>query len=90
MDDLLHVLDSQLEHTLAEIRRMEEALEAGELIVAGSKGQDVPNRLLAELRQHRMVLLRLIGVVGPAPEEPGGVDPIDELRQSWIVDRGHP
>jgi len=90
MDDPLAVLDEQLANTLAEIRRMEKALGEGALIVAGSKGQDVPNRLLAELRQHRLVLLRLFGVAGPVPEEPGGADPIDELRQSWIVDRGHP
>jgi len=90
MDDPLAVLDEQLGRTLLEIERMQEALDEGELIVAGSKGQDVPNRLLAELRQHRLVWLRLLGVVGPAPEEPGGADPIDQIRQSWIVDRGHP
>ncbi len=91
MDDPLAVLDEQLAHTLAEIRRMEKALGEGALIVAGSKGQDVPNRLLAELRQHRLVWLRLLGVAGPVPEEGRPpVDPIDELRQSWIVDRGHP
>jgi hypothetical protein len=87
--DPLAVLDEQLANTLAEIRRMEKALGEGALIVAGSKGQDVPNRLLAELRQHRLVWLRLLGVVGPAPEEPGG-DEIDQIRQSWIVERGHP
>jgi hypothetical protein len=89
MDDPLVVLDEQLAHTLAEIGRMEAALGDGELTVSGSKGQPIPNRLLGELRAHRLVLLRLLGVVGPAPGDPP-VDPIDEIRQSWIVERGHP
>jgi hypothetical protein len=87
MDDPLAVLDEQLANTLSEIRRMESALEAGELIVAGSKGQDVPNRLLAELRQHRLVLVRLIGVTADPPVEPSA-DPIDQIRQSWVAQHG--
>ncbi len=34
--------------------------ESGEMVVRGSKGQPVPNPLLAELRQHRAVLNTLI------------------------------
>jgi len=86
MDDPLQALDEQLAHTMREITRMEAALEAGELIVDGSKGQPVPNGLLAELRAHRMAWLRLLGVVGPAPEEPAARDPVDELRRSWAGD----
>jgi len=87
MDDPLAVLDEQLARTLLEIERMQAALDEGALIVAGSKGQDTPNKLLAELRAHRMVLVRLIGIVAEPPTEPGA-DTIDQIRQSWVAQHG--
>ena len=42
------VLAAQAERVLAEITRLQDALDAGDLVVTGSTGQPVPNKLLAE------------------------------------------
>jgi hypothetical protein len=76
------VLAGQVDRTLAEISALEKALDDGELTVTGSTGQPVANRLLGELRAHRLLLLRLLGVF--TPDGAGPVeDELDRLRQEW-------
>ncbi len=76
------VLAGQVEHTLAEIAGLERALDGAELTVTGSTGQPVANRLLGELRAHRVLLLRLLGVF--TPEGAGPVeDELDRIRSEW-------
>ena len=80
-------LEGQVEHTLAEIAGLERALGDGELVVAGSTGQPKGNPLLAELRAHRLLLLRLLGVFtgdGAGPVE----DELDQMRRDWEAGRG--
>ena len=47
-----------------EIVRMEGELADAPVMVAGSKGQDRPNPLFAELRAHRLARARLLGQLG--------------------------
>lgn len=62
-----------LARTLDEIAALEAELAAAPLIVAGSKGQPVPNRLLAEIRAHRGLADKLqISLALPAPGEHTG------------------
>ena len=68
---------------LAEITRLEAELDKGDLVVEGSKGQPVPNRILAELRSHRWLLARLLSDGQPAPPGPPAADAVDALRQQW-------
>ena len=76
------MLAAQVDRTLAEISALEKALDDGPLTVEGSMGQPVANRLLAELRAHRVLLLRLLGVF--TPDGAGPVeDELDRLRQEW-------
>jgi hypothetical protein len=76
------VLSVQADRVLAEIIRLEAELDAGELVVPGSKGQPMPNRLLGELRAHRWLLARLLAD-GPSPAGPPVADAVDQLRQEW-------
>jgi hypothetical protein len=76
------VLAAQAERVLAEIHRLEHELDAGELVVAGSKGQPTPNKLLGELRSHRWLLARLLAD-GPVPSGPPAADAVDQLRREW-------
>ena len=75
------VLAAQVEHTLAEIAGLEGALDGAELTVTGSTGQPVANRLLAELRAHRVLLLRMLGVFTAGA--PGREDELDRIRSEW-------
>jgi hypothetical protein len=75
------VLGEQADRVLAEIGRLEAELDAGDLIVFGSKGQPVPNRLLAELRSHRWLLVRMLA--GSPPAGPPVADAVDALRAEW-------
>jgi phage terminase small subunit len=50
--------------TLDELRRVEDAMRAADVVVAGSKGQPRPNPLLAEARAHRLALRQLLISVG--------------------------
>jgi hypothetical protein len=76
------VLETQAKRVLAEITRLEAELDAGPLVVEGSKGQAVPNKLLGELRSHRWLLARLLAD-GPAPSGPPVADAVDQLRAEW-------
>ena len=76
-----------MEHTLAEIAGLERALGDGDLVVAGSTGQPKGNPLLAELRAHRVLLLRLLGVFTPAGTGPVE-DELDQIRREWEAGRG--
>jgi hypothetical protein len=82
MADRGDVLEVQAERVLAEIERLQQELDAGDLVVFGSKGQPMPNRLLGELRAHRWLLARLLAE-GPAPVGPPVADAVDQLRQEW-------
>jgi hypothetical protein len=76
------VLANQADRVLGEIIRLQDELDAGPLVVEGSKGQPMPNRLLAELRSHRWLLARLLSDY-PAPAGPPAADAVDQLRHEW-------
>lgn len=82
MADREDVLEGQTARVLDEIERLQHELDAGELVVEGSKGQPMPNRLLAELRSHRWLLVRML-TDGPAPAGPPAADAVDALRAQW-------
>lgn len=50
--------------TLDELARIEAALKDAPVVVEGSKGQERPNPLFAEVRAHRLVLKGLLLAVG--------------------------
>jgi hypothetical protein len=76
------VLAAQADRVLAEIGRLEAALDAGPMVVEGSKGQPMPNRLLGELRAHRWLLARLLADGLPSSGPPAA-DAVDQLRREW-------
>jgi hypothetical protein len=76
------VLSAQADRVLAEITRLEAELDAGDLVVLGSRGQQQPNRLLGELRAHRWLLARLLAD-GPALPGAPVADAVDQLRAEW-------
>jgi hypothetical protein len=76
------VLGEQAVRVLAEIVRLEKELDAGPLVVPGSRGQPMPTRLLGELRAHRWLLARLLAE-GSSPAGPPAADAVDALRMSW-------
>lgn len=83
------VLAAQVEHTLAEITGLEKALADAELVVTGSTGQPKGHPVLAELRAHRVLLLRLLGLF--TPEGAGPVeDELDRIRSEWEGSGGLP
>ena len=62
-----------LARTLDEIADLEAELAVAPLIVEGSKGQPMPNRLLGEIRSHRALADKLqISLALPAPGEQTG------------------
>jgi len=62
-----------LARTLDEIADLEAALADAPVIVSGSKGQPMPNRLFAEIRAHRASADKLqISLALPAPGEQTG------------------
>jgi hypothetical protein len=76
------VLQAQVSHTLTEIAELEKALDGAELVVTGSTGQPRAHPVLAELRAHRVLLLRMLGVFtaeGAGPVE----DELDRIRAEW-------
>jgi hypothetical protein len=78
------VLEEQTARVLAEIARLQDELDSGDLVNEGSKGQPVPNRLLAELRSHRWLLVRMLSDgPGYAPAGPPAADAVDQLRAEW-------
>jgi hypothetical protein len=81
------VLAAQAERTLDEIEKLQAELDAGDLVVTGSMGQPVGNKLLGELRQHRLLLLRL---VGGSVADGGGLaeDELDQIRREWESSSG--
>jgi hypothetical protein len=54
--------------TVDELELMGQALRAGTPTVLGSKGQPIPNGLFAELRAHRLLLVKLLDELA-LPEE---------------------
>jgi hypothetical protein len=83
------VLAGQVDHTLAEIAGLESALGGAEMVVTGSTGQPRAHPLLGELRQHRRLLLALLGVF--TPEGAGPVeDELDRIRAEWEGSGGLP
>lgn len=85
MADRESVLEEQTARVLAEITRLQDELDSGDLVTEGSKGQPVPNRLLAELRSHRWLLMRMLsdGPAYPPAAGPPAADAVDALRASW-------
>ena len=82
------VREEQLAHVLEEIGRLEDDLGAGPLTVPGSKGQPMPNRLLAELRAHRWLLLRMLDGAAPGGDTPPAEDVVDRIRAEWEAGGG--
>ena len=76
------VLAEQAKRVLTEISRLQDELDSGDLVVFGSKGQPMPNKLLGELRAHRWLLARLLAE-GPGPAGPPVADAVDQLRAEW-------
>jgi hypothetical protein len=77
------VREKQLARVFGEIGRLESELDSGSLTVEGSKGQPMPNRLLAELRAHRWLLLRMLDGAGPGGDRPPAEDVVDRIRAEW-------
>jgi hypothetical protein len=77
------VREKQLARVLGEIGRLEDGLDSGSLTVPGSKGQPMPNRLLAELRAHRWLLLRMLDGAAPGGDAPPAEDVVDRIRAEW-------
>lgn len=63
-------LVEQMARTLDDLAAMRAALAKGDLVVIGSKGQPVPNGLLAEIRGATALLVRLAAQLG-LPDEDG-------------------
>ncbi len=82
MADRAEVLESQTARVVAEIGRLEAELDAGPLVVEGSRGQPVPTKVLSELRSHRWLLVRMLSD-GPMPAGPPVADAVDQLRAEW-------
>jgi hypothetical protein len=83
MADRESVLSEQTARVLDEITRLQGELDSGDLVVEGSKGQPMPNRLLAELRAHRWLLVRMLSDGPGAPAGPPAADAVDALRAEW-------
>jgi hypothetical protein len=81
MIDARALLEEQVAATVGELDTLRAALAAGELSQKGSRGQQVPNRLLGEVRGHRLVLVKLLGAL-EGHQVPEG-DGLDDLRASW-------
>jgi hypothetical protein len=81
MIDARALLEEQVAATVAELDTLAARLADGELSQKGSRGQSVPNRLLGEVRGHRLVLVKLLGAL-EGRREPEG-DGLDDLRASW-------
>lgn len=79
----MSVLADQADRVLAEIQRLEKELDSGDLVVFGSRGQPVPNKLLGELRAHRWLLARLLAGGDPLVPGPVVADAVDALRAEW-------
>jgi hypothetical protein len=81
MIDARALLEEQVAATVGELDTLAAALAAGELSQKGSRGQQVPNRLLGEVRGHRLVLVKLLAALEGRQESAG--DGLDDLRRSW-------
>jgi hypothetical protein len=60
--------------TLDELGRLEAALRSAPTVIPGSKGQDRPNPLFAEVRAHRLTLRQLLIGVGMVDSEVSGFE----------------
>ena len=56
------------------IERLEEGMRGAALVVTGSQGQPVANPIVQELRQHRALVARLLGLLKLPDEEREGRD----------------
>jgi hypothetical protein len=87
MDGPESVLAAQTARMVDEITRLQAELDSGELVVEGSKGQPMPNRLLAELRAHRWLLVRMLAGTAAPGDAPPAEDEVDRIRRDW--ENGH-
>ena len=69
--DEVELLDAAC-RTADEIDRIEAELATAPTMVAGSKGQERPHPLFAEVRQHRLVLSRLLAALQIPDADEGG------------------
>jgi hypothetical protein len=63
------------------IGRMRAELDGAGLVTEGSQGQPVANPLIAEVRQHRLLLARLLSQLG-LPDGADAASADDELRRA--------
>jgi hypothetical protein len=91
MADRAGILEGQVTRVLAEIGALQAELDAGALVVPGSRGQATANPVLKELRAHRWLLIRLVdsaGTAGWGPDGPVGLpDDVDQIRAEWESSR---
>lgn len=91
MSDRAAILESQVERVLSEIDALQAELDAGDLVVPGSRKQLTANPLLKELRAHRWLLIRLVDSSVTAGWGPDGpvrpVDDVDRIRAEWESSR---
>lgn len=84
------ILEERITATLAQLARLEQALNSGDLITV-SRGAEVPSKLLAEIRSHTWLLRALVDSASgghQAADEQPAADAIDELRAEWASTRG--
>jgi hypothetical protein len=77
----------QAARTVDELDQLESALAGGNVITTGSRGQAVANPLLAQVRQHRATLGRLITALGLPDDEAPAQPTAASLRASDAAQR---
>jgi Phage terminase, small subunit len=70
--------------TLDDLSRLETALAAAPAVISGSRGNEMPNPLFAQIRSHRLALGRLLTALGLESAQ-GRTNPSDVGRRMAIL-----